>query len=561
MPSPSAPLVLLLAVTCAVAQPTAPPAPGKLVLTITDGVGGSATPARVELLEDQGRAVVAEDAILVGPGYPDRVAPWSGDLAKAQSYLSRAIENPYTRTTQFYSTGSSRISLPAGAYTLRVFKGIEFRAVHRKLRVAPGETLALQIPLSRWINLPALGWFSADDHLHISRPVEGLNPALLQWMQAEDLNVANLLQFGTYRTFAASPQYAHGREGVYREGNFLLVPGQENPRVHFMGHTVILGAKSAIHYPDRYLQFRGFWEEARRQGALTGYAHWGVGSEAQAGLAVDLPTGLLDFLEVLECWDANYDIWYEILNAGIRMAPTAGTDYGSVPSLPGRERFYTAVQGPLTVESWLAGIRRGATFVTNGPIIEFRVGDKGLGEELVLPASGTVAVEARVRFDPARDDVTRLEVVQNGRVVKSFPRVGATDEIRGRFECRIDEASWLAARTWGDKVGEAAPPDGFVPPFRNRYRGAPASLSHTAAIHVSIAGTPSLARHERVPALARAWLARLEELERRLADDNLPALAREAGDYVPGMEYLREQRPALLRAIQSAREHYQRQAR
>jgi len=510
-----------------------------------------------ELRDGKGQAYIAEDALMVWPpGYLERETPWTGDLKKAVSFLSRKIENPYTQTTQFYSSGISMIALPPGTYKLRIYKGIEFKVETREVGIQAGQTVELKVPLSRWINLPAQGWFSADDHLHISRPVAEMNPSLSQWMQAEDINVANLLQFGTWNSFAASPQYAHGPAGVYREGDYLLVSGQENPRSDFLGHGIILGARTAIHYPEEYVVFRNFWAEARRQGALSGYAHWGIGSEAQAGLAVDLPTGLLDFLEVLECWDANYDVWYEILNSGIRMTPTAGTDYGTYPSLPGRERFYTAVKGPLSVESWLEGIRRGATFVTNGPILEFRVGGKGMGEEVVLTGPGTVQVEARVLFDPARDDLIRLEVVQDGVVVKSIPRAGAVAEIFCRFELKVDEPCWLATRTWGTKVGESSPPEGFVPPYRNRKRDAPASLAHSAAIHVTIAGMPGLADHGHAKTPARVWLARLEELEQKLAEDKLQYMAEENDNYDPDLEYLRKNRGALMEAIQRARKYY-----
>ena len=534
---------------------------GQLELSITDGPGGSPTPARVELSDAKGTTYIAEDAIPVGPGYPDRVAPWKGDLARAVSFMSRSIENPYTRTKQFYSTGISSISLPPGTYKLRVYKGIEYQLGVREVSIAAGQTSKLEIDLSRWINMREQGWYSADDHLHISRPVKELNPLLSKWMQAEDINVANLLQFGTWRHFVASPQYEHGPGGVYREGDYLVVSGQENPRTHFLGHTIILGARAAIHVPDQYLVYRNFWEEARRQRGLSGYAHWGTGSEAQAGLAVDLPGGLLDFLEVLECWDANYDVWYDILNSGIRMTPTAGTDYGSVPSLPGRERFYTAVKGPLTLDSWMEGIRRGATFATNGPILDFHVMGKGMGEEIVLKNPGTAVVEARVRFDPARDDVTRMEVVQNGKLIRSIPGVARTGEIRCQFELNIDESCWLAVRTWGDKLGESSPPDGFVPPFRNRYRGAPASLAHSGAIYVTLEGAPGLARHDRAKAIARVWLARLDELERRLDDENLKYLARDDDENVPDLEYVRKNRGPLLEAIKNSRKYFAAQAR
>jgi hypothetical protein len=348
---------------------------------------------------------------------------------------------------------------------------------------------------------------------------------------------------------------------LYREGNYLLASGQENPRTHFLGHTIILGGKSSLHFGDRYVIYKQFWEEAKRQGALAGYAHWGTGSEARTGLAIDLPLKLLSFLEVLEAHDANYEVWYDILNSGFRLTPTAGTDYGSVPSLPGRERFYTEMRRPFSFEAWLEGIRLGRTFVTNGPILEFRIAGQGMGSEVILKKPSSLLVEARVRFDPARDDVKRLEVIANGQLLASFPRDGASRDIRCRFETEITETSWLAVRASGHKRGEAVPPDGFVPPYRDRYRGAAASHAHSAAIFVVIENAPSLSQDSRAQFLARAWIARLEELEARLAEDKIRYLAAGAGDDVPDVRYLNKHRADLLEAIRSAKASFSKQTR
>jgi len=534
---------------------------GTLELWITDDASGAPTAARVELLDADGKAWIAGDGLLVGPGYTERNIPWEGGIEKAKSLLSPSIENPFTRTTQFYTDGSSTVALPAGNYRLRVYKGIEFKLGVREVEIRDGETVKADVALERWADMPSKGWFGSDDHLHISRPVAELDPLLSKWMQAEDINIANLLQFGTYKAFTAAPQYAHGPAGVYREGDYLLVSGQENPRGDFLGHGIILGAHTPIHFPEEYLLFRKFWEEARRQGALSGYAHWGMGSEAQTGLALDLPTGLLDFLEVMEAWDANYDVWYEILNSGIRMAPTAGTDYGTLPNMPGRERFYTRVDGPLTVESWLDGIRRGRTFVTNGPMLEFAVDDAGMGGDVALAKPGTVRVRASMRFDAERDDMFRIEIVRNGVVVKNFPRIGPTSEVACDFELEVDETCWLAVRAYGIKKGEFEPPDGYMPPWRNRKRDAPASLAHSAAVHVTVGGTRDLAKQDRAKAAARAWLARLDELEQMLSDENLKFIAQTDNDYKPGLEYLLANRPALLEAIAKSREFYRERAK
>jgi len=532
-----------------------------LKLSIVDAASGQPTPARVEVLDATGKPYVAEDALLVGPGYSDRKNPWKGNLNQALALLSKSVENPYTRTTQFYSTGNSRVALPPGLYKLKLYKGTEYEVQARDVQIHADESIELKVAMSRWVDMPKEGWYSGDDHIHVSRPLKELNPVISKWMQAEDIHVANLLQFGSWNRFFASPQYEHGQGGVYREGNHLLASGQENPRTYFLGHTIILGAQSPLHFADRYVIYKHFWEEARRHGALTGYAHWGTGSEAQTGLAIDLPHGLLRFLEVLEAHDANYDVWYDILNTGFRLTPTAGTDYGSVPCLPGRERFYTEVKGHLNYEAWLDGIRRGKTFVTNGPVLEFSVQGKSIGDEVVLKKPASVLVVARVRFDPARDDVKRLEVIQNGHLLRSFPREGPSAEIRCRFEAEIGKTSWLAVRASGHKRGEAPPPEGFLPPYRDRYRGAAASLAHSAVIYVTIENTPGLSQHSRAKSLARAWIARLEELEMRLADDKIQYLAEGPGDDVPDVEYLRKNRAALLEAIESAKKHFSEQTR
>ena len=83
-----------------------------LKLSIVDATSGQPTPARVEVLDAAGKPYVAQDALLVGPGYSDRKNAWKGNLDQALALLSKSVENPYTRTTQFYSAGNSSVVLP-----------------------------------------------------------------------------------------------------------------------------------------------------------------------------------------------------------------------------------------------------------------------------------------------------------------------------------------------------------------------------------------------------------------------------------------------------------------
>ena len=435
-----------------------------------------------------------------------------------------------------------------------MYKGIEYRTVAGEIRIEPDQTVERRVDLSRWIDMAAKGWYSADDHLHITRPVEELNPFISKMMQAEDVNVFNLLQFGLARRFHNSIQYAHGPKGTYREGDYILATGQENPRTHFLGHVITLGAGSPINFPDGYLIYRLFFEEVKRQGALSGFAHFASDALGGSyGIPLVLPHDLLGFVEVLQFNRPNYDTWYDVLNLGFRVTPTAGSDYPcGEASIAGRERFYTRIDGPLTYESWLEAVRAGKTFVTNGPILEFRVSDREMGGEMSLRGPGNVTVEGRALFDPSRDDVERIELVENGRVVRSFPRTDGSGEIAFRVEHTIRETCWLAVRAAGQKKGE-------IERVVLHRHWEPTSAAHSAPVHMTVEGSPPLASQPRAQGVMRTWLARLEDLETRLHEDNIEALAARLGESLLDLTdegVLRRDRSALLDEIRKAKEYF-----
>jgi hypothetical protein len=174
-------------------------------------------------------------------------------------------------------------------------------------------------------------------------------------MQGEDLHMVNILQWANSKRFHNSIQHSFGPEGAYQEGNYILSGGQENPRTHFLGHAIILGARRPIHFPDWYLVYKLFFEEARRQGALSGFGH--RGRDFEHGL--ELAHGLMNFVEVYDYYEHKKDLyrfWYDCLNAGFRLSPTAGTDGGGVSDVKplqasdkiavlGDQQFYTQVRG------------------------------------------------------------------------------------------------------------------------------------------------------------------------------------------------------------------------
>lgn len=532
---------------------------GTLLLTITDE-SGTPVPARVEVRGADGTFYVAEDALPVG-GDCDMSDLGAGlnDLASVLAAFSDRVENQYTGSTQFYSGGESSIRVPTGVTRVRIFKGPEYRVAVESVEVPSGNTTRLRIALDRWIDMPAAGWYGADDHLHIPRPVPELNPYISRILQAEDLHVGNLLLMGKVRNFTISPQHAHGPASYYQEGDYILATGQENPRTHFLGHTITLGARTAINNPEKYLIYRLVWEEAARQGALNGFAHanWPDGGllPPQDGMAVVLPHDLLHFMEVLQFNSSDYEAWYNVLALGFRVAPTAGTDYPCADqALPGHERFYTRVDRDFTYENWLDGVRNHRTFVTTGPMAEFSIDGEDIGGEVFLDGAGAVDVRGRVLFDPQRDDISVVELVHNGLVVDRFSPIGGASSVSFSVELRVEESSWFALRAYGETLLENT----IVSPTHMSSFD-PTTNVHTAPIWVTLRDRAPLEQSTQAKAIAQYWLARLENMERVLAPENMEQLAarleRPNWDAVP-RETLFNNREDLLREIQTAKQFF-----
>jgi hypothetical protein len=501
----------------------------------------------VELRDASGRAVVAPDALAVAAdcGWKP-VHNWIGWWARVQMHraLDPRVYDPVSGSDQFYVDRPLVIELAPGRYRLRALKGPEFLVGDREVLIEAGRTSEVEIALERWIDMPSRGWFSADDHLHIPRPHPGFDRLIASWMAAEDLHVANLLQMGLARDLHITPQYAFGPESLHRLDSRLVASGQENPRTHVVGHAIVLGAPHYLDLPADYLGYDAVFERSHETGGINGFAHWGLGG-ADEGLAVWAPRELVDFLEVLGFGLAYYGTWYDLLNLGLRVAPTAGTDYPCSPYLPGRERFYTRLDEPLSYPAWLGAVRAGRTFTTNGPMLELEIEGVDIGGDVALEGPRAVRVAARVSFDPLRDRVESLELVRSGQVIDRREVGARAGVIELETELFIEDATWLAARASGTKVGETrltglealrqaltylprpgaeellASDDSPLPPEGS----ARVSHAHTAPIYVTVRGGRSITEQPVAAAAAARWLELLAVLEARFADDRLAEMA------------------------------------
>jgi hypothetical protein len=505
---------------------TAPTAPfGELELSITDRSNGQKTAARMGIYHSSGRMPLPSRDALTIYNYNDKIR---------QIFLrsTHGTITPWPSKNRyiFYASGIYRARLPVGNYVLVASKGPEYRVVERSFAIRSGETLEFEIPLERWAHMPSRRWYSGDDHVHIARePAD--NVPIGTFMQAEDLHVTNLLQMGNPDT-TYFHQYGWGKKGRFVSGLHALVPGVEDPRTAIRGHTISLNIEHPIRKRDAYLQYDQIFDAYRKQGGLSGYAHVaGALFNVARGVALDVPLGAVDFLEVMQDGILATELWYAFLNLGIRLIPMAGSDFPYL-GLPGAERNYVKLPAEFSPDAWYAALKEGQTFVTSGPLLELTVNGKPMGATLSAQPGDRITIQTSARLNPDLEALDRLELIIHGDVVQVAKGDGSSDTISLSHELTLRRGVWIAARAYGIEQ----------------------TAAHTAPVYVQI-DDQSFWCEEKVPEIATAMRERLTELATLTPSPSEELEPWEVADTLTAM--WRKQRAHIQQRIQEAHRVYQ----
>ena len=156
----------------------------------------------------------------------------------------------------------------------------------------------------------------------------------------------------------------------------------------------------------------------------------------------------------------------------------------------------------LSAESWLDGLRRGHTFFSTGPLIEFRINGRLPGESVRLPAAGgTISVEGTIwSIAP----LAKVVLYSNGQVLKDLPATG-----RFAFEIPVSKSGWYSVYAEGPA---------------SRYLDAKYAQAATNAIRVYVGDRPIRNREsaeyfirwiDKLRKMADEWLWWRSEAEKR----------------------------------------------
>lgn len=312
-------------------------------------------------------------------------------------------------------------------------------------------------------------FLSADLHVHMNYGghYRATPESLLAQQDAEDLDVVYNLLVNKEERIPDIGYFRPGGGADPASGKRLLFHAQEY-HTSFWGHMGLINLEDHYLLPDytayRHTALASPWPHngaiadlAHAQGGLVGYVHVAdapIDPPKEKVLSYELPAdvahGKLDYIEVMGFSDHHITagIWYRFLNLGFRLPAGAGTDamsnYASLRGPIGLVRVFLETGGERTPKALTTALKEGHNFVSNSALLGLTVDGKRPGDE--LPRAGKYPVRVSMRSPVAMD---HLELVQNGRVVKTFKLSG--DRTRFDWSGGVDlKAGWVLLRAFND---------------------------------------------------------------------------------------------------------------
>lgn len=199
-------------------------------------------------------------------------------------------------------------------------------------------------------------------------------------------------------------------------------------------------------------------------------------------------------------------IYFQLLNCGLKIAPSAGSGSGTGAVLGGNpgptaianpigyNRVYVQVpRVAMNYDAWWEGLKSGRTVVTNGPLMRPKANGAPPGYVFAAQSGSAVTLELSMELT-TRDKISYVEVIRDGRVAQSLPiRDWAADG--GRFApLKFEQSGWCLIRARCD--------------IANNYR-----VAMSAPWYVEIDVKPRVSRTS-----AQFFLDWVEERAKKLAE-------------------------------------------
>jgi hypothetical protein len=407
-------------------------ATGKIEIVAVDKETQQPLPVRMHLRDARGNAV-----------HPPRTLYWKD---------------------HFVFDGSVELELRPGIYTFEIERGPEYHMHRGNFQIQRGAEDSHTVVMQRFVNMKQEGWWSGE--LHVHRPLEDIE--LL--MRAEDLHVAPVITWWNNQNLWSERTLPQERLVSFDTNRYYHIMGGEDEReggalMYFNGKQPlpIAGASREYPSPAKFLLMaredpnthidieKPFWWDvpvwiASQSIHTIGMAHnhmWRDG--VLPNEAWGKPRDPAKYANPHGNARWSLDIYYHLLNTGIRIPPSAGSASGVLPNPVGYNRVYVYCGDEFSYERWWRGLRAGNVVVTNGPMLRPRVNGELPGHVFTAGAGETVELEIALAL-AVREKVEYLQVIRDGRVAQEV-RLDEAVKQGGRFpKVTFRESGWMLIR-------------------------------------------------------------------------------------------------------------------
>jgi hypothetical protein len=404
---------------------------GELTITAVEKEGGPPVPCRMQVKNAAGR-----------PFNPHKV-PFLQD--------------------HFVMPGTITLKLPLGNYAFELERGPEYPVIYGHFQINQYAGDSKVVELKRHVDMSAAGWWSGDVEVHRAADEIPLH------MAAEDLHVAQVIGWWNDKGLAApvpKPLLSTDDNRWY----YLLAGGYARPggKVLLLNSPAAMPAAGASNeYPplgaliQRARERQAPWVDATRS------YWWDLPAMIAAGQVdtIQIANGqilrdriLPDEKEAYPRDDAYPDPWgnprwaqeiyFRLLNCGLRIPPSAGSASGVSPNPVGYNRAYVYLDGSFSWEKWWAGLRAGRSTITNGPLLQPSVDGERPGHVFQLDPGQTAEFEIGLTLS-LREPISYMDIIKDGRIEHSirFSDYAKT----GRLPpLKFDRSGWFLVRAVTD---------------------------------------------------------------------------------------------------------------
>ncbi len=358
---------------------------------------------------------------------------------------------------------TATMDVPRAKLRIEALRGLETARAQVEVDLTDKSQAEIKLTITRFHDAQARGWRNGNTHLHLMNLTYAEAERYLREVPASDgldlVYLSHLRRIPDERNYISNEIVENSLPGGdlarLSQSGVLFRPGEEH-RHNFgrggegFGHVMLLDIAKLIRPvsigpgimregTDSMPLQRGI-REARGDGATIVWCHNTFGFE-------DIPNWMAGLLDAQNIFDGgnrgSYDeSFYRYLNLGMQVPFSTGTDW----FIDDFSRVYVPLKEKLTSKAWLGQVAAGRTFITNGPLLEFNVDDRTIGDTVELAAAKKITIRGRA---VGRADFGRIEVVHNGKVIATQKSKAA----KGHYTASLDETmeitepGWLALRT------------------------------------------------------------------------------------------------------------------